>query len=171
MPHEPSEIEDNVADCSGDELGETVSSQGEPVDMTADCSGDEQVARDNEDEMDTPRKPEPEIVAKKVPTYKSIKPKPEVVVKKGPEYTSRKPGPEIVSSKASSYSDIDDSDDELKELVERKKRLEREKESLSDAKLRRRAERERLKAKLQTDVKTLESEVAELSGRYKGPRR
>jgi hypothetical protein len=39
---------------------------------------------------------------------------------------------------------------------------------LSDAKLRRRAERERLKAKLQTDVNTLESEVAELSGRYKG---
>ena len=68
-----------------------------------------------------------------------------------------------------SFNDTDDSDDdELLELFERKKRLEKEKETLNDVKLRRRAEREKLKAKLQTDVKTLEHEVAELSIRYKG---
>lgn len=85
-PNESSDIEDKMAECSGDELGETVSDNVEPVDLTADCSGDEQVIMNNGDEVDTPRKPEPDIVAKKVPILTTREQKFKEVAKKEVRY-------------------------------------------------------------------------------------
>ncbi|XP_053398616.1 uncharacterized protein LOC128556855 [Mercenaria mercenaria] len=131
--NEPFDVEDKVAECSGDEQGETVSINGDPVDVTAECSGDEQVEKAirNGDKMDTAKTDEQNVVAR------------------------------------NGLCESDESDDELRDLIKKKKRLEMEKETLSDAKQRRRAEREKLKSKLKTDVKTLETEVAELNLKYK----